>query len=670
MPIPMRLDTRWAVWATTGVALALIAWAYWPGLSGPFVFDDYANLDVLGAYGHALRWPNFLFYITSGAADPTGRPVALLSFLLDADSWPADPWPFKRTNLALHLINTALLAWTTAILQARLQRRRPQLAVSRWTPALAAALWGAHPFFVSTTWYVVQREAMLPMTFVLLAVLAWDRAVQCFGHGRSGRGWIWAILGMGGATLLAGLSKANGFLAPMLVGLAYVYFLRPNLSSPSVGRRPMDTAAVLCLALPSLLVLLYLVHVGWQAWSLPYLTGRDWTLPERLLSQPRALWDYVLRLAVPRAGGGGVYVEGFPASRGWMDPVTTMPAMLALGASVVAAVAFRRSYPIASFAWLFFLAAHLLESSTVALELYFEHRNYMPAAFLGWPLAHALLRPGGYVRSRLVLAAVILAGLLLLTHQRALVWGDEALLNALSAAGQEDSLRSQVAAARGEFERGQVRTALSRIHTMQSRHPASVDLAVNAIGFECEATRALAAGTLKRANQALTSARNWNYGLYVWLQGAARETGLRNCRGFGLEGLKTLVASAESNPVSAAPARKRDLWHVRGRIALAEGRPDVALRWFNAALVLKPDPEYALVQAAALGDAGAQALGVRHLDHYASLQAQQPPIKVRDMPTAHAWLLWHYGYYHKQLSHLRGRLQLDAGEAARARMTP
>lgn len=664
---PMTPAPRWRVWATAGLLFALIAWAYWPGLSGPFLFDDYGNLNVLGAHGRINDWPSLLYFLSSGHADPTGRPVALLSFLLDARDWPAAPWPFKRTNLLLHLLNIALLAWVVARLQAALQRRRPDLPFSPWTPPLASALWGAHPFFVSTTLYVVQREAMLPMTFVLLALLAWDRAVLCFARQRDQSGWIWAIAGMGGATLLAGLSKANGFLAPLLAGLAYVYFLRPDKLPSTARRRPMDMAAALCLVLPSLLVLAYLLYAGWLLWPLPQLAGRDWTLPERLLSEPRALWSYVGRLALPRAGGGGIYVDDFAASRGWLDPATTLSAMLALAASVVAAVAWRRRFPVASFAWLFFLGAHLLESSTIPLELYFEHRNYLPAAFLGWPLAHALLRPGAYPRYRAAFVTLLLATLLLLTHQRAIVWGDPALLGALSAAHEVRSARAQVSAAGQEIDRGDRSAGLTRIRTMQRAQPDSVDVAINSIGMECAATGALSPDTFSRTRSTLTAAKTWNYGLYEWLQDAARDPGLLRCRGFGLRGLSALVTAAEANPQNAAPRRKRDLWHVRGRIALAEGRPEVALRWFDAALLLEPDPEYALVQAAALGDAGAPALGVRHLDHYARMQTDRPTTPRRDMAAVHAWLLRHYDYYQTQLSYVRRQLQSDADKTTASR---
>jgi hypothetical protein len=646
------------------LALALLTWAYWPGLSGPFLLDDYGNLDVLGAHGRIDNWRTFLYFLTSGNADPTGRPIALLTFLLDANTWPAAPWPFKRTNLILHLLNTALLSLTLSRLQEGLHRWRQDISVSSWTPLLAALLWGAHPFFVSTTLYVVQREAMLPMTFILLALLAWDRAVLQFGRGRAGAGWSWALLGFGTATLLAGLSKANGFLAPLLTGLAYLFFLRRPTDPPTKKHTPVERAAILCLAVPSVMLLGYLIHVAWQLWPLPILGGRDWTLPERLLSEPRALWTYMGRLVLPRAGGGGVYVDDFITSHSCVDPATTLPALLALGASLVAAIALRRRFPIASFAWLFFLGGHLLESSTIPLELYFEHRNYLPAAFFGWPLAHTLLRPGMYPRYRATSAGLLVATLLLLSHQRAEMWGDPALLGAISAAHESGSARAQVFAARQEIDRGDTRAGLARIRAVQRAQPNSVDVAVSAIGMECAATGALSMDTFARTRHTLATATTWNYGMYQWLQDAARDPGLQRCHGFGIPGVSVLITSAEANPQSASPRRRRDLWHVRGRVALAQGRGELALRWFDAALRSAPDADYALVQAAALGDSGAPALGVTHLDHFQAMQATQRSAPIRDMAGVHQWLLKHYDYYHDELSYLRAQLQVDARKTA------
>src|SRR5579859_1790245 len=99
-----------AFWPLLGVLLCIAWFAYRPGLSGVFLFDDFANLPTLGAYGPVDNAAAFWRYLTSGNADPVGRPLALLSFLLDANNWPADAYAFKRDNVLLHLLNGALLA--------------------------------------------------------------------------------------------------------------------------------------------------------------------------------------------------------------------------------------------------------------------------------------------------------------------------------------------------------------------------------------------------------------------------------------------------------------------------------------------------------------------------------------------------------------------------------
>ncbi len=143
-----RLSTLLAL-----VALLAAAWlAYRPGLSGDFLFDDFGNLPDIGATGPIHRADTLARYLTSGTADPTGRPLTLASFLIDTREWPAPPYPFKRTNVLIHLLNGLLLYLALARLG-----REFKLAV---TPARVAALIGAgawllHPLLVSTTLYVV-----------------------------------------------------------------------------------------------------------------------------------------------------------------------------------------------------------------------------------------------------------------------------------------------------------------------------------------------------------------------------------------------------------------------------------------------------------------------------------------------------------------------------------
>jgi hypothetical protein len=142
----------------------LIAWwAYSPGLHGGFLFDDFANLPALGGDG------------------PTGRPLTLLSFLLDARNWPADPFPFKRTNLILHLLNGGLLYLLLIRLGKLISNDTTRYRIGA---TFGATIWLLHPLLVSTTLYIVQREAMLPATCVLAGLLLWLRGREHLACGR------------------------------------------------------------------------------------------------------------------------------------------------------------------------------------------------------------------------------------------------------------------------------------------------------------------------------------------------------------------------------------------------------------------------------------------------------------------------------------------------------
>src|SRR4051812_33113304 len=165
----MSSTTRTTLFFTIAL-IAVVATAYFPGLRGPFLFDDWASLPALGANGPIRDIVGFVRYVTSGTADPTGRPLALATFAANARDWPAAAAPFKITNLAIHIANTLLLVELLLRLGRQSGVTAPRVHRAAW---LAAAIWALHPFLVSTVLYVVQREAMLATTFALLALIAW-----------------------------------------------------------------------------------------------------------------------------------------------------------------------------------------------------------------------------------------------------------------------------------------------------------------------------------------------------------------------------------------------------------------------------------------------------------------------------------------------------------------
>jgi tetratricopeptide (TPR) repeat protein len=449
--------------------LAVGHWAYSPGLSGAFHFDDYPNLSALGDYGSVHSLETFLAYLRSGIAGPTGRPLSLLSFLLDADSWPADAGPFLRTNVFIHLLNGAVLTAVFLLLlrnvrDPRLQRDAGLIAV------VASAVWLLHPYLVSTTLYVVQRMTQLSALFSLVGLLLYlkGREVAYRTGGDDLRSLAWCSAGVGLGTGFATLSKENGVLLPLLVLVIEFFALRP-LWGPAPRSRAYSVWLAVFLVVPALAVLIYLGAPLLRGGIDEAPNGREFSLLERLMTQPRVLFEYLSNLLIPRDVYPGLFREQYPIARSLTDPPSTALFALAVVLSAVLALLLRRRAPLIATALLFFLAAHLVESSTIMLEVYFDHRNYLPAAFLFLPAAAWLMTRTGWR----VLAIPSLACLAILTYQHARLWGEPTDLYTYWSQRNPESVRAQVAVAGQLARSGRLREAHDGIAAALARQPLS-----------------------------------------------------------------------------------------------------------------------------------------------------------------------------------------------------
>src|SRR5690349_14958636 len=81
--------------------LAGCFFAYQPGLSGEFQFDDFSNLAPLAQLNDNPTADQFVQFVLHGIASPLGRPLSLLSFALQAPAWPDDAGSFIRANVLL-----------------------------------------------------------------------------------------------------------------------------------------------------------------------------------------------------------------------------------------------------------------------------------------------------------------------------------------------------------------------------------------------------------------------------------------------------------------------------------------------------------------------------------------------------------------------------------------
>ncbi|APZ43963.1 tetratricopeptide repeat protein [Acidihalobacter ferrooxydans] len=647
-----------ALWALLG-----LAWlAYHPGLRGSFLFDDFSNLAPLGAYGPIRNWNTFVTYMLSGISSPSGRPVALLTFLIDANNWPTSPYPFKVTNVLIHLLNGALLAWLSLrLLRVLNVAARPAV----WAAVLAAGIWLLHPYLVGITLYVVQRMAMLDALFVMAALLAY---LQGRGHwvaGRHRRGYLWMSFGIGGFGLLAVLSKGNGALLPLFVLIVEATILDRadsplRIVAPTRGWRIWRW---LFLYLPLLLFAAYLIHLLPGILDSTGNKNAQFTVWQRLLTQPRALLDYLWHLIAPRAYTAGLDTDNFPLSTSLLHPWTTLPAILGVCGLLALGWWSRRRYPALALAILFYFAAQLLESTFIPLELYFEYRNYLPSIFLPLPLALWIATtPRLRVAwARPALGVSVLALLALLTWQRATLWGQPFLQAKVWYAINPTSPRAETSLAILYMSRNDYRPAVRVLAAGLAHHPDNMMLTLNLGLAECGMGR-LAPATYARIGHVLRTTRYAGSVVYNTLNDFIADLPARRCAGLDAARVAALLDTGLSNPhIQDNGAWKQDLLALRGKLALQQHHPQAALTAFRAALAARPRAAAALHEAAELGIAGQPRLGLALLDYYATLKPWHPS----GFNVAHLHALWleHLDFYPQQIAHVRTILQEQAAAA-------
>lgn len=622
------------------VILLSTATAYFPGLHGGFLFDDYVNLNALGRYGGVHDLETLLFYLTSGTADPTGRPVAMASFLLDAQNWPADPYPFKRTNLLIHLINGALLYSVLRALGHRLSQdaRRVQTAA-----LIATALWLTNPLWISTVLYVVQRHAMLAALFSLAGIRAWIGSRTAFDNGNARRGWLLALLAVPVFGTAAGLSKANGFLLPLLLVVLELTVLRAPVSVAPTRRWAVRLLAFL----PATLLL------GWLFWyalqlGLDGTHGRPWTLGQRLLTQPRALCEYLWQLFVPGLNATGVFADGFTPSLAWRIPASTLPALLAVLALAGSAWMLRLRWLTAAAAIGFFLAGHAIESSVVMLELYFEHRNYLPAALLFWPLAWWVAAPGRF-RRWLLAGAIGYIGLMLLTTTvQARTWGNTLILAWVWADQNPSSGRAQAHAFHQELSAGYVAAAEQRLSDLLNDYPREPQFALNLLDLRCSLGIA-ANEDVARAAEAIAAtdgiAEDANY---HWLSNALLPNVNEACAGLSDTHMKQLLdaATTRAGQPDGTTENQARAQLLRGYFALRHDDCNGALQALDARIATQPRPEFVQSQVVVLASHCTVDHALSHLEQYLRTgapiaRAPSPMLQLRDY-IMHSWWNAHW----------------------------
>lgn len=453
------------------LVLLITACIYLPGLNGGFLFDDLPNLGDMSRYSDIHSWQNAKEFIFNGFSGPTGRPISLATFWLTASSWiEGNAFPFKLINLFIHLLCGILLFY---VIKNLLREYRYESQKSAWIALFAMSLWLVHPMFVSTTLYVVQRMTQLSLLFSLLGILG-------YLHGRALlitkpiKAYAWMTCSIGLGTILATFSKENGALLPLLI-------LVIEFCNPEKNNKPLWQWRLVCLWFPSILIAyIILKEINFSANPWP---SRNFNQLERLMSEARIVTEYLFRLYIPQIEGQGLYQDGYQVSRSLLNPISTLYSIIFLSLLFISALVFRKKYSLYALAILFFFAAHLMESTLLGLELYFEHRNYAAAIFIFLPLAAGLYWLSEQIKPKLVviISCFIIAIFSLMTLQRTELWSNTQQLKLYWAQNNPDSPRAQIDLARYLLALGKNDQANQLIEQTIKRRPDSSLLTVRLI---------------------------------------------------------------------------------------------------------------------------------------------------------------------------------------------
>jgi len=462
------------------LTLMVTAAIYWPGLAGPFLLDDIDNLSPLGVNGGINDWQSFAEFVLGNSSGPSGRPVSMLAFLIDAQDWPARAAQFKFTNLMIHLLCGVILFWFCL----RLFRLFGIVTQRAGFMALAvAALWLLHPLNLSTTLYVVQRMTQLMTLFALLSLLSYVCGVSNLSE-RPRTGALLLGLALFPFGLLSVLSKENGALLLILLASTHCLFIQQKLRT-----RFVTLWFRVGILLPLLLLIIYLLITA--PGTLEGYSTRPFTVLERLLTEFRIVLAYVFEIFVPNISRAGLFHDDYLISSSLFNPVSTLLSVVVVVAIIALAFRLRHQQPVFTFAVCWFFGMHLLESTYVPLELYFEHRNYLsmvgPLIATVWYCSERLGEGSSTIASRLVLGAffAFVTASSAMTLSQSQLWRSEEALLSHWADERPTSSRAQTTLARYLVANGRVEEAYETIRLAISHHPSDVSLLLVSWNLSC-----------------------------------------------------------------------------------------------------------------------------------------------------------------------------------------
>ena len=596
------------------LALALlVTWfAYAPGVSGGLHFDDPPNL---GGLAEIHDRDSALRFIVSGNAGPLGRPLALATFVPQAEAWPDRPDVFLKTNILIHLFNGFLVSWFLYLLGLARGAKDQQAA---YAAVGSAAVWMLLPILASSSLFIVQRMTTLSATFVLLGAIGYLYARRLAAQ-RPFLGLVLMSISLGLGASLSALAKESGALLFIFILAAETTLLRRPPGMPRMLWRTWYTATLL---IPMSLLAWYLVTL------LPYseatILRRGFTGFERLITQAEILWRYLYLAFLPSPPALGPYHDDYrllTSLSQWAAVLSVVGWLIVITLAVLA----RRKAPLFSFAVAWFLGGHLIESTTVPLELYYEHRNYLPLLGPAYALVAGALSLSREWRTKvyviLVAYCLMLAGLLFSVTSLS---GNPALAAEMWQIYKPDSLRATQRLARQNEESGDPWTALRFLRGYLERNPDDRSVGLTIMQISCQIERNVDQHIVAEQLMDDLKVATYSHAAFRSLSSLYELVMNETCAEPDVQDIYGMASSLLENPRYSLSIVQHNLHILMARIGMSQGDLGLTMHHIEKAIARYPDVNTLALAVGILNSAGRQDLSLELLRDATSWRPRHP----------------------------------------------
>lgn len=342
---------------------------------GDWVFDDPHNIIHRSEiHLEKLSFSNIAntFFREKNGDTRLYRPVSSLTFGLNWFLGEDNPRGYHVVNLIIHLVATVLVFKITKMLLGLIRYDGNIVFVA----GIVAILWAIHPIQTQAVSNIVQRMASLAATFYLAGIYYYLH----FKKDKKKK-WLAASLTM---FLFAVFSKENAALFPFTIIMIELLladklrFKKKHLLYGSI--------------VTSIIIFSFFVLFRGDFFQILFegYARRPFTLQERVFTESRIVLFHLYQLFMSPPESFG-FNPPFVTSKNLFQPVNTFFSIIAIFSIIIVAgyclVCKNKLIKLCGFSILFFFVHHLVESTILPLELYFEHRNYLPSVFVFIPVA-------------------------------------------------------------------------------------------------------------------------------------------------------------------------------------------------------------------------------------------------------------------------------------------